>query len=311
MPFATGGNARIRTNIPSLNAYNQLESSSKNIALRQLRLSTGKRINSASDDVAGYITSRALLSRNSALQASLNAILDAQNVSNILMDAMQSINQLLTQIKDATAQASSGALGTDEKVALAKSAYRLAEQIQTTADSTVFGNNQMLSGAYTANFVIGLDAENNLIDLEIDMSTDNVDFNIASQNFNVNSETATTFAGVEGLNLNSLDEVDSNNLGLFANENIGQTLVSISEALNNVNKVASFLGGISVRLTSQEDLLRNQIVNYDAAISRIQDADVAKEQLELIKAQFLQQSSLITLSQANQNPSTFLQLLQS
>jgi flagellin len=79
-------------------------------------------------------------------------------------------------------------------------------------------------------------------------------------------------------------------------------------ALQNVNKVASFLGGILNRLSSQEDLLKTQITNYNAAISRIEDADVAKEQLELIRAQFLQQTSLISLAQANQQPQVFLQL---
>ncbi|MFW5663042.1 MAG: flagellin, partial [Bacteroidota bacterium] len=70
-------------------------------------------------------------------------------------------------------------------------------------------------------------------------------------------------------------------------------------------------GGIVNRLTSQEDLLKGQITNYKAAISRIEDADVAKEQLELIKSQFLQQASLVSLTQANANPQAFLQLIQS
>ena len=75
-----------------------------------------------------------------------------------------------------------------------------------------------------------------------------------------------------------------------------------------INKVASYVGGIQVRLNSQDELLKSQITNYGAAISRIQDADVATEQLDLVKAQFLQQASLISLAQANQTPSTFLQL---
>jgi len=90
---------------------------------------------------------------------------------------------------------------------------------------------------------------------------------------------------------------------------IQTTLTSISIALTNVSKVASYLGGIANRLTSQEDALKSQITNYNAAISRIEDADVAKEQLELIRAQFLQQASIISLAQANQTPQTFLQLL--
>jgi folate-dependent phosphoribosylglycinamide formyltransferase PurN len=155
MPFAIGGNGRIRTNISAENAYNSLEVSSRDISLRQLRLSTGLRINSAADDVAGYITSRALQARNGALKAAINTVGDAQNVTNIVMDSLDNINQLVTQMKDATSQAASGALGTDEKVALAKAAYRLAQQIQTVVDSTVFSGSQLLSGSFTANFIVG------------------------------------------------------------------------------------------------------------------------------------------------------------
>ncbi|MCX8050658.1 MAG: flagellin, partial [Chlorobi bacterium] len=116
MPSAITNGARIRTNTPAENAYNALDAANRDIALRQLRLSTGKRINSAQDDVAGYITSRALKSRNGALQAALNAVGDATSVTNIAQDGLDNISNLVQQIKDAASTASSGALGTDEKV---------------------------------------------------------------------------------------------------------------------------------------------------------------------------------------------------
>lgn len=309
MPFAIGGNARIRTNTPAENAYNALDLSGRDISLRQLRLSTGKRINNAADDVAGYITSRALQARNGALKAALNTVGDASNTTNILMDSLDNINELLTKMKDATAQAASGALGTDEKVALAKAAYRMAQQIQTVVDSTVFAGSQLLSGSFTANFIIGSNASNTLLTINIDMSTNNIDFNVDSNNFNVNALQVSDFGGVLGLNLNSFNAVSGTDLGIYSTDNIATTLTSLSKAIDNVNKVASYLGGISNRLQSQEDLLRNQIVNYNAAISRIEDADIAKEQLSLIKSQFLQQASLTSLAQANQNPNAFLQLI--
>ncbi len=310
MPFAIGGNSRIRTNIPSENAYNALEVSNRDISLRQLRLSTGKRINNAADDVAGYITSRSLMARNGALQSALNTVGDAHNVANIVMDSLDNINELMIKIKDATAQAASGAMGTDEKVALAKAAYRMAQQIQTVADSTVFGGAQLLSGSYTANFLIGLDARNTLLSINIDMRRENVDFNVESNYFDVNSLQTNMFGGITGLDLRALDSVSINNLGIFDIGRIDITLTSLANAIENINKVASYLGGISNRLSSQEDLLKNQIVNYKAAISRLEDADVAKEQLQLIKSQFLQQASLVSLSQSNQNPNAFLRLLQ-
>ena len=120
---------------------------------------------------------------------------------------------------------------------------------------------------------------------------------------------STSFAGITGLALQSLNAVSSANLGVFSTTNIQMTLQSLADALNNVNKVASYVGGVTNRLSSQEDNLKSQLTNYNAAISRIEDADVAKEQLQLVKAQFLQQASITSLSQANQVPQGYLQLL--
>jgi len=310
MPFAIGGNSRIRTNTPAENAYNALDTSNRDLSLRQLRLSTGKRINNASDDVAGYITSRALTARNSSLKAALNAVGDASNVTYIIMDAMENINNLLQNIKDAASNAASGATGTDEKIALGKAAYRMAQQIQTVVDSTVFSGRQLIDGSFSANFVIGSNAVNSLLTLGVDLTTENlVDFNVNSA-FNLNAMNMGSFASVLGLDLRELNNINDNDTGMFDNLRIEVTLQSLANAIENVNKVASYVGGITNRLVSQEDLLKNQIVNYNAAISRIEDADVAKEQLQLIKSQFLQQASLISLAQANANPQAFLQLIQ-
>lgn len=309
MPFATTGGGRIRTNIPAENAYNALDVANRSISLRQLRLSTGKRINSAADDVAGYITSRALQARNGALKAALKATGDAENSSNIIMDALDNINGLLNSIKESAATASSGAMGTDEKVALAKAAYRLSQQIQTVVDSTVFGGRQLIDGTFSGNFIIGTNATHNLLTLTLDMTTGNVEFNVANRDFNINGLNVSNFGGVSNLDLRKFNDVSETDLSIFSISNLTLTLTSLSQAIDNVNKVATYVGGIVNRLNSQEDLLKSQIVNYNAAISRLEDADVAQEQLELIKAQFLQQASLVSLSQSNQNPSAYLQLI--
>ncbi|MGB9770995.1 MAG: flagellin [Candidatus Kapaibacteriota bacterium] len=316
MPTAIAQGSRIRTNTPAENAYNALQAASNNIALRQLRLSTGKRINTAADDVAGYITSRALQARNGALKKALLAAGEAMNVTSIAQDALDNIQNLLTQIKDAASQASTGALGTAEKVALAKASYRLAQQIQFVVDSTVFGGKQLLWGNYSGTWAIGFYADNSILSIGVDLTTSNPDFNIASNNFNLNATTAaispagftTNFAGVSGLSLQSLDLVSETDLGIFSTAQIATTLSSLASAIDNVNKVASYLGAIQNRIGSHEELLKSQITNYNAAISRIEDADVAQEQLELIKQQFLLQASLISLTQANQQPQAFLQL---
>jgi flagellin len=319
MPTAISGGARIRNNNSADNAYNALMAANNSIALRQLRLSTGKRINSAADDVAGYITSRSLQARNSSLKSALKAVGEASNVTAISQDALDNISSLLNTIKESAASASSGALGTDEKVALAKSSYRLAQQIQSVVDSTVFGGKQLLQGGYSGTWTIGYYSNNNIISIGVDLTTGNVsDFNISNAdqfNLNATSDASTTvggaslnFAGVSGLSLESLDSVSSSNLGVFSDTNLTSTLSSLSNALDNLNRVSAYLGGMQVRLNNQEDLLKSQITNYNAAISRIEDADVAEEQLALVKSQFLQQASMVSLTQANQNPQQFMQL---
>ncbi|GAB1370517.1 FliC/FljB family flagellin [Candidatus Kapaibacterium sp.] len=315
MATAISGGSRIRTNTPAENAYNALKASNDNIALRQLRLSTGKRINSAADDVAGYITSKALSARNTSLKSALKSVGEAKNVTAIVQDSLENIQNLLNDIKQLASNAASGALGTDEKVALAKGAFRLTQQIQTIVDSTVFGGRELLDGTFSGDWNIGFKADNSLLNIGINLKkTNSADFNITgaqSNDFDLNATSgsgATNFAAVAALNLTDFDDVSSTSLGLFEDTQIATTLQSLSTAINNVNKVASYVGGIDARLASQSSLLTSQITNYNAAISRIEDTDVAEEQLELIKSQFLQQASLISLTQANQNPQSFLQL---
>lgn len=319
MPTAISGGSRIGTNTPAENAYNSLMQSNSTIAAKQLRLSTGKRINAASDDVAGYITSRSLQARTKSLKSALKATGEAINVTSISQDAIDNIYNLVNQIKESAATASTGALGTDEKVALAKYSYRLAQQIQSVTDSTVFGGKQLLQGAYSGSWTVGYYASNEVLSLAVNLSSNNAtNFNITTgENFDLNATSASdapggvaeTFAGVCNLNLEDLSGVDEDDLGIFASDQINTTLSSLATALDNLNRVSAYLGGIQNRLSSQEDLLKSQITNYNAAISRIEDADIAQEQLDLMKAQFLQQASMASLAQANQGPQQFMQLM--
>lgn len=318
MPVAITGGARIRTNTPAENAYNALMTSSNAIAKAQLNISTGKRINAASDDIAGYITSRALQARNGSLKSALKSVGEAKNVTAMSQDALDNINSLLNEINTMAATASSAALGTDEKVTLAKGAYKLAQQIQTVVDSTVFGGKQLLDSGFSGDFSIGFKADNTILTIGIDLTTTNTDFNTASpktggsdvtNKFDIKATKASDFAGVSSLNLASLNDVSATDLGMFSTDKIKTTMQSLTSALNNVNKVASYIGGVESRLTSQEELLKSQITNYNAAISRIEDADMAAEQLSLVKQQFLQSTSLTSLAQANNNPNAFMQLM--
>jgi flagellin len=77
-----------------------------------------------------------------------------------------------------------------------------------------------------------------------------------------------------------------------------------------VTNTASYVGGFSQRLESQSELLVEQVTGYKDTISRIEDADVAREQMEIVKREFMQQTALQSLSQANVTPQSYLRLLE-
>ena len=313
MPTAVSSAGKIASNPQAEIAQMSILASSQKIAQGQLRIATGKRINSAADDVAGYITSRALQSRNGSLKAALNSTSEAKTVTAMTQDAYEEINSLLLKIKDNAATASTGSLGTDEKVALAKSSYELVKQIQLTVDSTVFGGKELIKGAFSGDFVVGFTATNTVLTLGIDLTTGNTSgmniSNASEFNINATSSSVVNFAGVSGLDMNSLNSVSSSNLGIFSSSNIATTLTSLSSALTNMTRVTSFVGGVQNRLTSQEDLLKSQITNYNSAIGRIENADVAVEQMEMAKNNFLFQASMASFAQANQNSAIFIQMV--
>lgn len=313
MPSVTSLTGRIATNIPAKQAYDALQKASNEIANSQLRISTGRKINAAADDVSGYITSRSLIARNSSLESAIVSSGEAKNVTSIIQDSLDNIINLLKEIKSSATLASSGAIGTDEKVALGKSAYRLAQQIQSVVEGTVFSGKQLLDGSYSVSWILGYDAESSALDVGLNLDKSNIDFNVESQNFTLNSlnpesEGTIIFGGVTNLDLRELDEVSSSDLALFSDEEIDSFIVSLSEAINNVAKVGSYVGGIERRLNSQSEILLSQISNYKGAIQRLDDADIASEQLKLTKNLFLQQSSLASISQSNSSVLNYFRL---
>ena len=346
MPTASSLGPRIRTNIPSMQAYDAFLTASSSLSDSQLKLSTGRNINSASDDVSGYITSRSLISKNSTLRSSLLSAGEALNVTAIVQDSLDNIHGLLKEIKSAANLASSDSLGNSEKSALAKGAYRLFEQVQFIVDSTVFGGYQLLSGNFSADWNIGVNGNNEYLDIDLDLSDSNSDLNQNSIFFNLNNVNNTysarelflspnnqedlsareflakrdqsfvingakVFAGVEGLDLDKLNEVTNLDLGIFGGDEIDSFLEDMSDALSNVANAASYVGGVQRRLQSQNLNLQSQIVNYESAISRLDDTDIAKEQLNLIKQSFLQETSLLSITQANASSLDYFRLLNS
>lgn len=313
MPSAISQGGRIRTNISSKLAYDSFKRANSEVANSRLRMTTGLRINSAADDVSGYITSKSLFSRKSSLSVSVRSANEAKNVASIVQDSLDNIHGLISEIRKSATLASSASVGTDEKVALAQSSFDLVQQIDLVQNSTVFSGRQLLDGNFNGEWIVGFSGDFSTQTIGINLTSNNVELSIASQNFSLKildrESPVQSFAGVTSLDLTQLQNVSSNNLGIFNDSNIDSFINSLGDALTNVSTVASYVGAIENKLNSQIETLNSQVVNYSSAISRIRDSDIAEEQLKISKNQFLQSSSLISLSQANASTIDYFRLL--
>ncbi|HLP17793.1 MAG TPA: flagellin [Bacteroidota bacterium] len=148
--MAVGQGARINTNIGAMNALNALNGVNKNLGVSQLRLATGKRINSASDDASGYVMSKKMTGRISSLNAALDNIGDAQNVLSIAEGAYAKIGDIVTQVKEKQARFQNGGLSTAEQDAITSEIKQMATEIDNIVAQTKFNGKALIDGSFSA-----------------------------------------------------------------------------------------------------------------------------------------------------------------
>jgi flagellin len=142
----SGGGARVNTNISALNALNALNKVNAELGVHQIRLASGKRINSAADDASGYVISKKMEGRIRALTAADDNVGDASNLLSVAEGGYQTISDLLTQIKDKVTRFNNAGFGTSEQDALAQEINQLATEIDAVRAQTKFNGKTLLTG---------------------------------------------------------------------------------------------------------------------------------------------------------------------
>jgi len=270
---------RIRSNIQGLNILNTLRDVNNQVATHQLRLGTGRRINSAGDDPAGMSISTKLDNRNRILQAVYNNIGTANNMLAVAEGGLLSINDILVQLGEKVIQASSDTLGSDERKAISVQLVSMINEIDDIAQQTRFGSTNILNSDDTLFFQTG--------------ERDATEFTTRSY----------TPVNLGMTNLQGMTEDD-----IITNENYALYLDEIETAISEVSNGLTSIGSLMNRLTIKEGNIALTQSNTEAAYSRIRNADMAKEQLELTKMQILQQTATAMLAQANANSQSILTL---
>jgi flagellin len=140
-----GDLSRINGNIQALQALNSLYKINGQLGTHQLRLATGKRINSAEDDAAGFVIGRTMQARTKGLAVSLANVGDAKSMLSVAEGGLESILDILETMKEKTTQAASDTLGTTERAAIESELDALAAEIDDIVDETSFNGVGLLS----------------------------------------------------------------------------------------------------------------------------------------------------------------------
>ena len=269
----------VNTNIASLNAQRSLHSSGLELRDAMERLSTGKKINSAADDAAGFAIAESMTAQIRGLGMAAKNANDALGMLKVVENATNDITDMLQRIRELTVQAASDTntvregANNDDIDKLNKEAMELLKEIDRVSSQTSYNDKKLLSDDFSLEIQVGY----------------NDDESITLRTWSVDS--------------------DAIGLGDFHVRNTENALEKVSAAINTVAGYKAKWGAGQNRLEYTVANLMNVVEFTSSARSRIQDADFAVEAARLAKAQVLQQTGAAMLAQANAAPQIALQLI--
>jgi flagellin len=284
-----GNITTINSNFSAMEALYNLKQTNGKMGFHQTRLSTGKRINSAEDDAAGYHIAKHLESRTRGLSQALDNVSTAKNVLNIAEGGYQSQMDILQQIKESLTQAADGSLSEEQRGAIGDRIDSLLTEFDDIYTQTKYNGFQLFaeSGSDRAmTFQVG---EESADVFEVTFDASNREDIGEDGSINLDNIVATDWSSLtQGEATTGIDTLES--------------------AIDSLSATIQRMGDYQARLTSKEESLSIGVANTEASRSRIEDADFAKEQMEMVKLQILQQTGVSAFSQANSAPQVVLSL---
>ncbi len=274
----------VNTNSSALNAQRQLSESSQALNKSFERLSSGFRINSASDDAAGLQISDRLTSQLQGLNQAVRNSNDAISITQTAEGALAETTNSLQRIRQLAVQSQNGINSSADRVALQKEVAALKTEISRIATDTKFNNLNILDASYSAAFLVGAN------------SGQTISVNLSASKIVGGTGFSATGLGIGALSVATFGDASA-------------ALASIDTAISAVGNVRADLGALQNRFQSTIRNLTNIAENLAGARSQIRDTDFASETADLTRNQIIQQASISVLSQANQRPQAALSLL--
>ncbi|MCD4678097.1 MAG: flagellin [Desulfobacula sp.] len=264
---------RINTNTGSAFSSYQLQKSQTDLSGSLQRLSTGKRINKASDDAASMAIANKLASQSRGFGQAIRNANDAISITQVADGALGQATDLIQNIRVKAIQAASAAQSPESRQAIQADIGKSLESLKDIAQNTSFNGQKLLSGAFT------------------------------DKQFQVGASSGETIE----ISLGSIDPamISDETMGALADIDVttqegAQAAIELTDvALDYISRQQSQVGSSQNQLESTINNLSNARINTLSAESEIRDLDYAEESMNLNKIKLLSKARAFALAQAN------------
>ena len=291
----------INTNISSLVAQRNLANATSSLNTAIERMTTGYKINHASDNAAGYSIARNWETQLGSLDVAADNAATGADMLTTLEDTYSLLTDHLQRVRDLTEQAANGTYGTQSLKAIQSEITARLEEVNRISANCEFNGLKMMTGDMTTiSLQVGLysDADSR-IDLKDDLFKD--------------ASVGTMFDEYGDIDDADVELIAQKCSGLDEDDKIvgGQNamLGVIDKVINEISARVTTLGAAQNRIDSAIESIAVQSENITSSLSTLRDADIAEESSNYIQSQILQQAAATLLSTANQTPSIALNLL--
>jgi len=274
---------RINYNLASSSAQRGLGASQDAYAKQANRLSTGLRINSASDDAAGMAVSEKLKNQVRGLNQAHRNAQDGVSLVQTAEAGLSETHSLLARMRELAVQASNDTLSVSDRANLDAEFTQLSAEIDRISSTVAFNGIYLLNSGMSTGLTLQIGANNG----------DTFTLTIQGAQY------STLYANNTALTVTTIGFQSA----------ASAVISAIDTTVNAVSTRRANLGALQSRLESVGRSIAVASENTAAANSRVADADIASSMSELVRAQILQQAGISVLAQANQAPALVLQLL--
>ena len=306
---------RINTNISSLGAQEAAKNTNNSIASSLEKLSTGLRINKASDDASGLAIADKLRTQVTSINQGISNGNSAIALLQIADKSMGEQSKILDTVKSKLIQANTDTTSTAGRVAIAKDVSKLLQQLNNIASQTNYnGTNLLQKSAASAtgagsslraasargqgklSFQIG-ESKNDMI------KTQSIQSNTWGLKLASLGKAAATAAGMSVGAIGKAGSIFSRNVASAQQKNV-------NDAITRLNSYRGDIGSTQNQVESAVRNLMTQSTNIKAAESVIRDIDYAEESATFNKLNIISQAGSYAISQSNATQQNVLRLLQ-